>query len=660
MELEDIKGLGAKRAEKLRASGISDPLDLLLLFPRAYFDKRARIDWRSLSDKSRIIFKAAPISPPVCRRIRRGLSIVRAEFMSFGERVVCNWFNQTYVLRRLSEGGEIIIEGRVKRHSDFTEIAGPRIITDREGDIVPVYDLPDGLNRKLMYDAASAVLSSVHIESYVGKDVAKKFGLTPLASALKEIHFPSSVTAAESAIRSVATENLAYTLGIYKLLKSGTDKKAKAYPDNRAALADAAAALPFRLTADQHRAVTEILRRMMSDERMNVLLQGDVGSGKTIVAFLAAYYVALGGYQCAIMAPTEILARQHYEKAKKFFGVRGINVVCLTGSTPVKERAVALDLIESGEAAIAVGTHALTGKNVRFHKLGLTITDEQHRFGVCQRGSLENKADGADNIVMSATPIPRTLSLALYGRLETIDLRTKPVRSDGVTTSLVPLARADDMFAYMAKKAENGEKSYVVCPRIDGDDEISALAMFERLKRLRLNGTRVALLHGRMSGAEKDSVMSAFANGDVSVLVCTTVVEVGIDVPSATTMAIFGADRLGLSQLHQLRGRIGRRGQKSYCFIVTDEPSDRLKFLCGCSDGFALAEYDFDTRGAGDFLGTRQHGKEETFAGVKIDAAMLKKAGALADELLSDPDTAAALATHADGREEFIRSLSLN
>ena len=398
----------------------------------------------------------------------------------------------------------------------------------------------------------------------------------------------------------------------------------------------------------------------MSDERMNVLLQGDVGSGKTIVAFLAAYYVALGGYQCAIMAPTEILARQHYEKGKKFFGVRGITVVRQTGATPAKERAVALSLIESGEAAIAVGTHALTGKNVRFHKLGLTITDEQHRFGVCQRGSLENKADGADNIVMSATPMPRTLSLALYGRLETIDLKTKPVIGDGVTTSLVPLARADDMFAYMAKKAESGEKSYVVCPRIDGDDEISALAMFERLKRLRLNGTRVALLHGRMSGAEKDRVMSAFANGDGSVLVCTTVVEVGIDVPSATTMAIFGADRLGLSQLHQLRGRIGRRGQKSYCFIVTDEPSDRLKFLCGCSDGFALAEYDFDTRGAGDFLGTRQHGKEETFAGVKIDAAMLKKAGALADELLSDPETAAALATHADGREEFIRSLSLN
>ena len=660
MKLEDIKGLGAKRAEKLRAAGITEPLDIILLFPRTYFDKNAVIDWKNLPEKSEVIFRAAPSAPPVRRRIRRGMSIVQAEFESFGTRVICKWFNQDYVFRRLSAENEIIISGKVRHSGSITEVTAPRIIADREGDIVPIYKLPDGLNQRLMSEAVKAILDGVNLHSYVDRRTAAAFGMTPVSDAIKEAHFPTSIAAAESAARSIATENLAYTLCLYRLLKRNSDKRSFGYPDHTKELTAAVAGLPFRLTGEQYKAITEIIKRMRSDSRMNILIQGDVGCGKTVVAFLAAYYAALGGYQTAIMAPTEILARQHYEKAKEFFGQYGIQTVCLTGSSGAAEREAALFGIESGNAAIAVGTHALTGKNVRFRNLGLTITDEQHRFGVCQRGSLENKANGADNIVMSATPIPRTLALSLYGKLETVNIRTKPCGNGNTITAIVPENKLDDMYRYISRKSETGEKTYIVCPRIDSDDEISATELYKELARGKLGKAKSALLHGRMSAAEKEAAMTAFACDDVSVLVCTTVVEVGIDVPDATTMAIFGADRMGLSQLHQLRGRIGRRGQQSYCFLVTDSPAERLKFFCGCTDGFELAEYDFNTRGAGDFLGTRQHGREETFAGIKIDAEMLKKAGALSDAILSDPDTAAALAERAGSREEFIRSLSLN
>lgn len=661
MRLEDIKGLGTKRIEKLKTSGITDPLDILLLFPCDYFDRRAVIDWNALPAGSNVIFEAEQVRPPVLRRIRRGLSYVKGEFESFGTRVVCTWFNQDYVYRRLMLGGRIIVSGKLKKTTSYAEISAPRIIADRDGDIVPIYKLPDGLNQKLMSEAVRTVLGSVSLKGYVSEEAAAAIGIMPVDRAIKEAHFPTDIALARKAARSAAVENLAYTLCLYRLLKSD-DKRTRNYADHTKELARAIADLPFELTRDQRSAIEEIVRELNSDERMNILLQGDVGSGKTIVAFLAAYYAALCGYQTALMAPTEILARQHYAKAREFFADKNISVACLTGSTNAKERSAILDGLSDGSITVAVGTHALTGKNVRFRDLGLTVTDEQHRFGVCQRGSLENKAGNADNLVMSATPIPRTLALSLYGKLKTADLRQKPSSESCIMTAIVPESKLNAMYGYIADKARSGEKTYIVCPRIDSEDGISASALYAELSRGALRGVKVGLLHGRMSAAEKETAMNAFAFGDTSVLVCTTVVEVGIDVGAATTMAIFGADRLGLSQLHQLRGRIGRRGQKSYCFIVQGdgEVPERLRFLCGCSDGFALAEYDFDSRGAGDFLGTRQHGTAETFAGVKIDADMLRSADKLSSLLLADPDTVKAIASKADGREEFIRSLSLN
>lgn len=661
MQLEDIKGLGAKRIAKLHASGIYDPLDILLTFPSAYFERNKIIKWRELSPGTEVIFEADINIPPVSRYVRKGLSYIKCEFTSFGTKIICTWFNQSYIIKRLSVGEKIIISGKLKKFTTYAEISAPKIIPSKPGSIVPIYKLPDGLNQKLMSDAVAAMLAEINIHGYVTDEIARDTGIMPLRKAIYEAHFPTDINSAKAAVRSAATESLAYTLSMYRLLKCNVDKRKKLYGDHITELSNAINDLPFTLTDDQKNAIKKIVKNMRSDNRMNVLLQGDVGSGKTIVAFLAAYYAALGGYQTAIMAPTEILAKQHWKKAIDFFGGKGLKVVCLTGSLPAKEKAAVLASIADGSASIVVGTHALTGKNVCFNNLSLTITDEQHRFGVCQRGSLENKTDFADNIVMSATPIPRTLALSIYGQLETINIRQKPQKNSSIMTAIVPNYKLKDMFEYIEERAKAGEKTYIVCPRIESEDEDSAISMYEKLKCGALKNIKIGLLHGKLSAIEKDTVMNDFAFGDVAVLVCTTVVEVGMDIPDATTMVIFGADKMGLSQLHQLRGRIGRRGQKSYCFIAeAPDTNGRLKKLCSCFDGFELAEYDFNSRGAGDFLGTRQHGRAETFAGVKVDAEMLRCAEKLSTRLLSVPEIALALIKRADGKEEFIRSLSLN
>lgn len=662
MRLEDIKGLGSKRIALLKTNGINDPLDLLLLFPYTYFDRNAVIDWDSTEDGEDVIFCGEICGKPQIRRVRKGLSFVKAKLTSFGKTLVCTWFNQDYVYRTLTTKNSVIVSGKVKRFNKSIEISAPRIIPDRNVKILPVYKLPKGLPQGVMVDAVTNALKSLRVYGFISESTAKEYGIMPLSSAIVAAHFPTDIAQAATAVKSIATERLAYTVSIYDLVKGESEKRIGRYSDHTEELRKAIASLPFRLTDDQSNAVQKIIFRLNSNRKMNMLLQGDVGSGKTIVAFLAAYYAALSGYQTAIMSPTEILAQQHAANAEKFFAPLGINTVSLTGSMNTKERTAALEKIKNGDAKIVIGTHSLIGGSVEYSCLGLTVTDEQHRFGVCQRGSLENKTKGTDNLVMSATPIPRTLALSLYGQLETINLHQKPLESSGIMTAIVPTCKLKDMYDYIAEKAKNGEKTYIVCPRIDSDDEISAIGLYNELKVGVLGEAGLGLLHGRMKDKEKETVMREFSDGNINVLVATTVIEVGIDVSSATTMAIFGADRLGLSQLHQLRGRIGRKGQKSYCFIINDGTSipDRLKFLCSCSDGFRLAEYDFDARGAGDFLGVRQHGKSRVFADVKIDAEMIAKAKKISDEMLADEAVSKELSVRAAGKAEFIRSLSLS
>lgn len=662
MNLRDIKGFGDKRIEKLAACGIYDPLDLLMLFPHTYYDRRVRPDWDGLPEGGEVIFRGTVTGRPVFRRVRRGLSFVKAVFLSDGREITCTWFNQDYVFRQLVVGAEKLILGRIKRYGRRVEVTAPQLLTMRDTDVMPVYRLPRGITQTVMLEAVGAILRGVKIKGYISSELAEEYGLLPLAAAFRAVHMPQSLSEAERARQSIALENLVYTLSAYNLVKNtGEAARTNKYLRKETELAAAADSLPFRLTADQKKAVTDIVNMLHSDRRANVLLQGDVGSGKTAVAFLAMYYAVLSGYQVALMAPTEILARQHFAKASDFFGRLGVKAGLLVGSLKKTERAAVLGGLKSGEISVAVGTHALISGDVIYRNLALTVTDEQHRFGVCQRGSLENKAAGADNIVVSATPIPRTLALTLYGQLDSVVLSERPAGKNNTLTATVPENKLDDMYKYIADKAAAGEKTYIVCPRVDSEDSVSAVSLYKELSRGPLSGAGVRLLHGRMSESEKDKAMREFADGDASVLVCTTVIEVGIDVKSATTMVIFGADRFGLSQLHQLRGRIGRDGRQSWCFIVqSGEPSERIKFLCGCSDGFRLAEYDFDARGAGDFLGTRQHGSSSAFAGVRVDAAMIAQAKRISDRLLADPAAKSAIAAGAEGRSEFIRSLSLN
>lgn len=659
MKLSDIKGLGSKRIEKLASSGIYDPLDLLMCFPAKYYDRRKTVDWAVVSDGEEVIFKGILLGRPVFKRIRKGLSFVKAQFRSGNSTVTCTWFNQDYVFRRLLLNGICVICGKIKRFRNSVEITAPQILQERDVDILPIYRLPKGLTQTLMTDAVSTILQHLRVKGFIDKPLADKYGLLPLNEAFRRIHFPVDIPDAEIARKSIALENLAYTLGIYNLSKD-SEGRVRHYRAAERELQAAIDLLPFALTDDQAHAVKEIVTELHSPHRLNALLQGDVGSGKTVVAFLAMYYASLSGFQSAIMAPTEILAGQHYKAACAFFAPLGKTVRLLTGSTG-KERKKILEDIANGTADIVVGTHAILGEGVMFANLGLTVTDEQHRFGVCQRGSLENKTAGADHIVMSATPIPRTLALTLYGQLKTVILHSRPSGKNRTMTAIVPNKKIKNLYEYIKNKAESGERAYIVCPRVDSEETTSVLSLYDELSHGPLASVGIGMLHGRQKESEKNAVMSAFASGEIKVLVSTTVIEVGIDVKEASTMVIYNADYFGLSQLHQLRGRVGRDGRESYCFLVGEDiASERIRFFCECADGFRLAEYDFEQRGAGDFLGVKQHGRGDSFAGVVVDTAMIKTAKSISEELLSDPVARSALANSAEGKSEFIKSLSLS
>ncbi|MBR6789198.1 MAG: ATP-dependent DNA helicase RecG [Clostridia bacterium] len=659
MKLQEIKGFGEKRIAKLASNGIYDPLDLLMIFPEKYYDKNAVIDWNSLSDGSDVIFKGRIISPPVLKRVRRNLSYVKVT-VDAGREIICTWFNQPFITKALSVGSIKIISGKVKKFAGRIEISAPQIISDQELDVIPIYKPPKGLSQSLLIDGIKTILSKVRLKGFITQEIADKHNLLPLHQCFINAHFPRKIEDAITSRNNIALENLAYTISVYGLAKANYSQlRETKYVNNLAPIKKAIEDLPFTLTLGQQKAISNVINGLLSEKRLNLLLQGDVGSGKTIVALISAYFATLSGYQCAIMAPTEILATQHYEKAREFFSNKGKRVGLLIGSQKKEERLCLLEQIKKGDVDVVIGTHAIINNAVEFASLSLTITDEQHRFGVCQRGSLENKAHATDNIVMTATPIPRTLALSLYGQLDTVTINERP-NENKIKTVVVPQSRLNDMYKYVENKAFSGEKTYIVCPRVESDSAVSAVTLYDELKKNELKNVKIGLLYGGQKESEKDAIMKSFATDDVMVLVSTTVIEVGIDVKEATTMVLFGAEYFGLSQLHQLRGRIGRNGQESYCFIVCeDKPSERIEYFKNCNDGFKLAEYDFNSRGAGDFIGIRQHGKSGTF-GININAEFIKKAKEISNDLLAKQNIRAELQAGSAEKAEFIKSLSLN
>lgn len=673
MNLSDIKGLGEKRIAKLASVGINTPMDLIMHFPYKYIDTTKIIDLNLCQSGESVSLFITIETLPIKKFIRKGLSFVKVKARTQNIEISCTWFNQNYIANKLEVGKSFYVMGTLKKFKNSIDITSP-ILCDSDTvnkPIIPIYKTIKGLPLNILTEGISVVLKNIKINSYLSDNISNKYNLISLESAFHKLHYPQNLEQIYIAARTVTIEDLSVKLCAYNLLKKQNDnRRVYIYKNCSAKLADAINDLPYELTSDQEKVLNEIISAMLSEQKINKLVQGDVGCGKTIIALMCMYYAFLSGYQSVLMAPTEILATQHYKSAIKLFEKYNVKVTLLTGNQSKKERDASLFLIKNGMTDFVIGTHAVFSDDVIFNTLSLVITDEQHRFGVNQRANLENKAFGCDTIVMSATPIPRTLALTLYGDLEQASIKTKPVGKANIITKIVPEYKLDDMFNYIIKKAETGEQTYIVCPRIEDEEETDLLSVFEvnetlksKIYKSNLNSVNSAILHGKLSEKEKNKIMNEFLSGETQILVATTVIEVGIDVHNATCVVIFNAERYGLSQLHQLRGRVGRGKIDSYCFLQSNNHNEntlqRLKFFCDNSDGFDLAEYDFSQRGAGDFIGTRQHGDQNTL--VKINAEIIQLSREIASEMSEDEQLCKMLTFDMGDKVcKYIKSLTLN
>ncbi len=660
-------------------------LELINTFPARYLDARTEIDIGEVYDGGFALIRAAAVFDVKVNYIRRNLNIARVNVLTAdgggqgksGRLVPVTWFNRAYVKGKVTGGEVYLFYGKVKVNKNGTrEILNPLFenvnsLKNLPG-IIPVYRAADGISAAQLKLKIRAALKRAEINSALPDPIREKYGLMPLSAAYRVLHAPRDFEEIAAARRAAAMETLPFKIALYGILRGGGEKRERAYGGDIKELERFIALLPFRLTDGQRAAVKDITDDLAGANVMNRLLQGDVGSGKTAVAFCAAYYAVLSGYQTAFMAPTEVLARQHYITAQRLFEMRGVTVTLLTGSQKKEERDTAVFNIRHGVSDIVIGTHALFSGGIAFKDLGLVITDEQHRFGVGQRKLLEDKAGRPDTLVMSATPIPRTLSLMMYGDLNISTLREKPHAGGAVQTNLVGGGKINEMFGFIAKELENGGAAYFVCPRIEDDEDdeddefggesglVNVKGLYETLKKSVLNKYGIGLLHGKMKEREKAAALAGFAEGKYKVLVSTTVIEVGVDVKTASVMVIYNAERFGLSQLHQLRGRVGRAGQKSWCFLLSasDSPETlaRLNVLKSTSDGFALSEYDFSARGAGDIFSEKQHGS----GGITYQS--FAEAKEIAGHLLEDSECLKALqkaAAEANDLDEITR-ITLN
>lgn len=657
MELCEIKGIGAKRVKSLNESGIFTPSDLLLHFPDKYIYADGKLDPK-VADGEEISFLGEVTGEASRRFIRRGLSVVTCVLKNSGMSVRCCWFNRPFAARSLKIGDKVYAIGKVKKFKNSIQLTNPTFITPQAGDgaVIPIYKT--SIPTRTFASAVRAALKNVRVNSYVPTKIAEKFGVMPLSSALGMVHAPKNTFELAAARRSVSIENLCYVISSYRLLKN--DVREFVYGADTAVVDEFKRSLKYEPTPDQSKAIDEIISVMRSDRLMNMLVQGEVGCGKTVVALCAMYFAAKSGYQAALMVPTEVLARQHYDTMVSILEPLGVSTQLLCASMNKLQRETALFNIKYGTASCIVGTQSLISEGIEYSDLRLVVVDEQQRFGVNQRAKLESKGNKTDMLVMTATPIPRTLALSLYGELQHTEIRTMPKNRPIIHTAIVPSHKIDGMYNYITECASRDERTYIICPRIqDVDDELTGVEqVYERLRSMPL-GRVSGCVHGKMKDGEKNEVMAAFKSGELKVLVSTTVVEVGIDVPEATNVVIYDAERFGLSQLHQIRGRVGRGTKESYCFLVsengTPESDERLKNFCAMSDGFKVSELDFKLRGAGDFVGLRQHGS----GSLEIDESIIECARAMSDALIADGSSTDAILKSMKS-PEFIRSVTMN
>ncbi len=615
-----LKGIGPTKAKQFAALNIFTLEDLICHFPRAYEDRTRLIPIEKLEPDVPACFKAMVMNAPRTSHIRKGLDITKVQVADHTARLTLTFFNQKYTAEQLQYGREYIFYGAVSgdfigynmASPVFESLDSPPLTTRR---VLPVYPLTAGLSNSSVLKAVQQALAICDPpEEILPEQVRQEYGILPAERAYYAIHQPASMEEAELAKkRLIFEEFFVFSAGL-SLMRAARATKTVA-PYENVDLSPFYKALPFTLTGAQNRAIGEIAADLRRGAPMNRLVQGDVGSGKTMVAAAAAYLAVQNGQQAALMAPTEILAEQHFQGLQKLLTPLGIRVSLLTGSLTPRQKTRLREQIAAHETDLIIGTHALLTNATAFARLGLVIADEQHRFGVAQRSALTDKGVNTHLLVMSATPIPRTLALLMYGDLDVSILDELPPGREPVDTFLVNESYRARLNGFIRKQVAEGHQCFVVCPAVEENEALNLKAAevwAETLQKTVFPDLRVGLLHGQMKAAEKEAIMADFAAGKADVLVATTVIEVGVDVPNATLMVIEDADRFGLSQLHQLRGRVGRGKAKSYCILVSHnknpETQQRMKALCQTTDGFRIAEEDLRLRGPGDFFGSRQSG----------------------------------------------------
>ncbi len=660
MDVRYLKGVGEKRAAQLARLGIRTVEELLGFYPRDYNDYSKPYAVAAAPFDVKCVVRAEVYEKGGMARLPGGRQMLRVAAGDDTASLTLTYFNNPYAPKKLEIGRTYLFFGKVGGVLAAREMVNPEMLTEAAAaatPLVPVYPLTEGVSSAYLAKCMRTALAAAPvIDEPLPEALLQKYRLCGKAEALQKIHFPQDAGDIHAARRRLIFEELlALQLGL--LLLRGHEAARTGAAMRPVSLEPFWAALPFAPTSAQRRAAGELLGDLTKKTPMNRLLQGDVGSGKTLVAAAGVYAAAQNGYQSVLMAPTEILAAQHAETLERLLAPLGVRTALLTGSVKGRAKKELLRAVESGEAQLVIGTHAVLGEGVRFARLGFAVTDEQHRFGVRQRGQLAAKADHPHLLVMSATPIPRTLGLLMFGDLDISVLDELPPGRTPVKTYAVTGKKRADLYGFLRRQIAAGRQAYLVCPVIDEgeSDMLAVTTYYSDVAQPLLAGCRVGLMHGRLKAAEKAAVMDDFKAGRLDALVSTTVIEVGVDVPNASCIVIENAERYGLSALHQLRGRVGRGGGEAYCVLVSDHVTDavkkRLSFLCHTNDGFAIAKFDLETRGPGDFFGSRQHGLPTLrIADLAADSRVLYAAQQEALALIRD-DPALRAPEHAGLRE---------
>ena len=634
-----LPGIGEKIEKRLQKLGVSTVGDLLLFMPRRYRELGAPRKMFDLKLGEAALMRLSVLTEPKTSYIRKGFS--RTAFQAGDGTGIANvvLFNQQFTVQKITKGQEILLYGRLEIKFRQMQIQSPEIFFEEPGEILPVYPLTRGVTQGFLRKLVAEALKSAALPEPYPPAFIKKFGVLPMELALRGLHRPGSMEEAERARDRLVFDELLVLNKTLELLEQEARQPSAARFNTGGAAETFIKLLPFAPTSAQIKAMEEIAADLAGKTYMNRLVQGDVGSGKTVIAFFAMFCAAQNGCQSMLMAPTEILANQHFASAQKLFGCE--SVVLVTGSQKAAARREAMRRIACGEARIIIGTHALLFGKTKFQNIALIITDEQHRFGVKQRAALAGGRD-VHMLTMSATPIPRSLALVLYGKTDISVVDELPPGRQPVSTYIIQNHKYAEMLKFIRNELSNGRQGYIVCPLIEEDENGEMKSAQETFAELQaaLGGFKLALLHGKMPAAEKDEAMRAFESGEAQAVVSTTVIEVGVNVPNATVMCVMNAERFGLAQLHQLRGRVGRGAQRSYCFLVSDFKGafERLSFLCKTRDGFEIAKKDMELRGGGDVFGTRQHGDARLgVSNLLFDAKMLGKTKEVLSLIKGDP-----------------------